>query len=259
MNINAAQTDQKIIDILQNIESQNDCKILFAIESGSRAWGFASPDSDFDVRFIYVRPVNFYLSLLPKKDVIELPINDELDINGWDIQKMLKLLHNSNVNIFEWFKSPIVYRTSPFAERLNAVIPKYFSQHASICHYLNLAEKNFNKFLQTDNVRVKKYFYVLRAILSCLWIIENDSPPPIRFQDLAQSTLPGALQDIVQNLLHIKISTPEVQLIPRVSILNSYFLKNIEYIKSASEKIPNCEKKDWNELNQIFLDAIHIQ
>ena len=101
---------------LHEIEQRENCRILLAVESGSRAWGFASPDSDYDVRFIYVRPRESYLRLNRARDVIELPINGVLDINGWDVDKTLKLLHKSNPTVFEWFSSPIVYQTTDFTE-----------------------------------------------------------------------------------------------------------------------------------------------
>ena len=101
---------------LREIEGREDCRILLAVESGSRAWGFASPDSDYDVRFIYVRPRESYLRLNRLRDVIELPADDVLDINGWDLDKTLRLLYKSNPTVFEWFSSPLVYQTTPFAE-----------------------------------------------------------------------------------------------------------------------------------------------
>ena len=121
---------------LKEIEQREGCRILLAVESGSRAWGFASPDSDYDVRFIYVRPKESYLRLDRVRDVIEVPISDDLDINGWDIDKTLKLLHKSNPTVFEWFSSPIIYRTSEFAERFKPIMRKYFSSKSSLWHYL---------------------------------------------------------------------------------------------------------------------------
>lgn len=111
---------------LQEIEKKENVKILLAVESGSRAWGFESPDSDYDVRFIYVRQKEDYLRLDKIRDVIELPLNDVLDMNGWDLQKALRLLHKSNPTLFEWLASPIVYLETPFAEELRAIMPKYF-------------------------------------------------------------------------------------------------------------------------------------
>ena len=112
---------------LAQIEQTQNVRILLAVESGSRAWGFASPDSDYDVRFIYVRPKDAYLRLQKHRDVIELPINDALDINGWDLTKTLRLLHKSNPTLFEWGASPIVYLETDFAARFKSVMGRYFS------------------------------------------------------------------------------------------------------------------------------------
>ena len=106
---------------LHEIEKRENCRILLAVESGSRAWGFASPDSDYDVRFIYVRDKESYLKLNRPRDVIELPINDVLDINGWDVEKALKLLHKSNPTVFEWCSSPIVYQTTDGGRKLSRI------------------------------------------------------------------------------------------------------------------------------------------
>ncbi len=164
---------------LHEIEQREECRILLAVESGSRAWGFASPDSDYDVRFIYVRPEKAYLRLDRARDVIEVPINDELDINGWDIDKTLRLLHKSNPTVFEWFSSPIIYQTSAFADQFRPIMQKYFSSKAGLWHYLHMAEGNYRDYLRGEMVRAKKYFYVLRPILACKWILEKGTPPPI--------------------------------------------------------------------------------
>ena len=172
---------------LKEIEQREGCRILLAVESGSRAWGFASPDSDYDVRFIYVRPKESYLRLDRVRDVIEVPISGDLDINGWGIDKTLKLLHKSNPTVFEWFSSPIIYRTSEFAERFKPIMRKYFSSKSGLWHYLHMAEGNYREFLHGDMVKAKKYFYVLRPILACLWILEKGTPPPMQFVELMES------------------------------------------------------------------------
>ena len=116
-----------ILRELKKIEEQKNVKIIMAIESGSRAWGFASPDSDYDVRFIYVRKEEDYLKLEKTRDVIEWKLDDVLDINGWDIKKALQLLHNSNPTVFEWCASPIVYWETEEFEWLKDILPQYFS------------------------------------------------------------------------------------------------------------------------------------
>lgn len=132
---------------LREIEATENVHILLAVESGSRAWGFASPDSDYDVRFIYVRPRDEYLRLDPPRDVIELPINDLLDINGWDLYKTLQLLHKSNPTLFEWFSSPIVYLETDFANHFRQIMNTYFSSKRGLYHYLSMAENNYREYL----------------------------------------------------------------------------------------------------------------
>ena len=119
---------EQIYNKLREIEKTENVRILLAVESGSRAWGFASPDSDYDVRFIYVRPKDDYLRLDPVRDVIELPLDEVFDINGWDLQKTLRLLYRSNPTLFEWFSSPIVYLETEFADELRAMMTQYFPQ-----------------------------------------------------------------------------------------------------------------------------------
>ena len=164
---------------LREIEKENKVRILLAVESGSRAWGFASPDSDYDVRFIYARTREDYLLFDDVRDVIELPINDALDINGWDVQKTLCLLYKSNPTLFEWFSSPIVYMETPFAERFRNIMMEYFSQKKSLYHYLSMAEGNYREYLKGDIVKAKKYFYVLRPVLACRWVLSKHTPPPM--------------------------------------------------------------------------------
>ena len=147
---------------LAQIEQTQNVRILLAVESGSRAWGFASPDSDYDVRFIYVRPKDAYLRLQKHRDVIELPINDALDINGWDLTKTLRLLHKSNPTLFEWGASPIVYLETDFAARFKSVMGRYFSSKRGLYHYIHMAAGNYREYIKGDMIKAKKYFYVLR-------------------------------------------------------------------------------------------------
>lgn len=241
---------------LLEIEQRESCRILLAVESGSRAWGFASPDSDYDVRFIYVRDKDSYLKLNRSRDVIELPINDVLDINGWDVDKTLKLLHNSNPTVFEWFSSPIIYKTTPFAEQFKPIMQHYFSSKSGLWHYLHMAECNYREYLKVDLVKAKKYFYVLRPILACRWILETGTPPPMKFEELMESQLPAYLKDTVRDLLDIKMNSPEVKMIPRIDILNEYLEMSIAEVKSQIEQYPREVVKEWDELNRLFLSVL---
>lgn len=241
---------------LREIEQREECRILLAVESGSRAWGFASPDSDYDVRFIYVRSEKAYLRLDRTRDVIEVPINDELDINGWDIDKTLRLLHKSNPTVFEWFSSPIIYQTSAFADQFRPIMQKYFSSKAGLWHYLHMAEGNYRDYLRGEMVRAKKYFYVLRPILACKWILEKGTPPPMLFTDLVKSELPDDLSETVYQLLNLKMNSPEIKEIPRIDQLNRYLDAGIVSVKEQIEKLPDTPVQDWNELNELFFSVL---
>lgn len=245
-----------IIEKLREIEKSENIKILLAVESGSRAWGFASPDSDFDVRFIYVRPKEFYLKLDKTRDVIELPINDELDISGWDLKKALTLLHNSNPTLFEWLSSPIVYCKTDFIDKYSEKINSYFSVKKSLYHYLHMAENNTHEFLRDDTVKLKKYFYVLRPVLACKWILEHKSQPPMRFVELLNAQLPDYIRGEVDKLLEIKINSPEIKMINRIEIINDYLERSIEDIKQSLDIILPDTDKSWNQLNEMFLSEL---
>lgn len=167
---------------LREIEEKENIRVLHAVESGSRAWGFASPDSDYDVRFIYVRDRDFYLSLRDTKDFIDWELNEVLDINGWDIKKALQHFHKSNATLFEWSNSPVVYYTTEEWQKLySQAAGNYFACKPSLYHYYGTANKNYHEYLLDSMVKYKKYFYVLRPILACKWIEERKCPPPVLF------------------------------------------------------------------------------
>ena len=145
------QTQEKmnrlVPEKLHEIEEKYQVKVLWAVESGSRAWGFASPDSDFDVRFIYKRPRQEYLKLEKCRDVIELPIDDTWDVSGWDLDKALKLLYNSNPSLYEWMGSPICYCRTGFEERFQPLLKEYFSPRRMLGHYRNIAVRHMRDYL----------------------------------------------------------------------------------------------------------------
>lgn len=241
---------------LREIGVNENMRILLAVESGSRAWGFASPDSNYDVRFIHVRPRDEYLRLDPLRDVIELPINDLLDINGWDLYKTLQLLHKSNPTLFEWFSSPIVYLETEFAGHFRQIMNTYFSSKRGLYHYLSMAENNYREYLQGDIVKAKKYFYVLRPILACRWVLEEGTPPPMLFSQLADSQLDPALRPEVDRLLDLKMNSPEIKEIPRIDPINDYLDRSILEIKSRIAKLPEDPAPGWEELNTLFFSTV---
>lgn len=242
---------------LKEIEARENIRVLHCVESGSRAWGFASPDSDYDVRFIYVRPLEYYLRLEKARDVIEWQFDETLDINGWDLQKALRLLHNSNPTLFEWNASPIVYRTSEEWGKIAKIINNFFAKKAGLYHYLSAAKSNYREYLHGEIVRLKKYFYVLRPILACKWILKNGTPPPMLFDELVAACLESELIPAVDALLKMKRETPELGEGPRIAVINDYLDENIEKIGALIADIPDDPPHDWNILNRIFINILN--
>lgn len=241
---------------LKEIEQKENIKILHCIESGSRAWGFASPDSDYDVRFIYVRPKEFYLKLEKITDVIEWQLDDILDINGWDIQKTLRLLYKSNPTLFEWNGSPIVYKTTDEWHKVAEIINRYFIKKSGVYHYLSTAKGNYREYLKGETVRLKKYFYVLRPILACRWILAEGTPPPMLFSELVEKYLDDGIRDDVDILLKLKMQTPEIGTGKKMDNINNYIEKSISDIEKQLENIPYEKERNWEELDKIFLSLL---
>ncbi|HZO87930.1 MAG TPA: nucleotidyltransferase domain-containing protein [Chthonomonadaceae bacterium] len=161
---------ERIQATLEAIEVERGVRILYAVESGSRAWGFASVDSDYDVRFLYMRPLKDYLRIDPPRDVIELPITEALDVNGWDVFKALKLFRSSNPPLLEWLFSPIIYREQgALAASLRALARAHASPRRMTYHYLSMARNNYKLYIAgRSEVNAKKYLYVLRPLLCIL-------------------------------------------------------------------------------------------
>lgn len=247
---------ERIREKLTEIEQTEHVRILHCVESGSRAWGFASPDSDYDVRFLYVRPQEFYLRLEKTRDVIEWQLDDTLDINGWDIQKALRLLHGSNPTLFEWNASPIVYRTTAEWKTVSDAIDRYFLKKSGLHHYFSTAKRNYKEHLTGDTVRLKKYFYVLRPLLACKWILDRQTPPPMLFSALTDAYLEEEIRPDVQRLLKIKTETPEVGEGPRIDRINRYIERIMETIEQAIADLPHEQQQDWDALDRIFLSLV---
>lgn len=249
---------EKIELELERIEKENDVKILFAVESGSRAWGFPSKDSDYDVRFVYIHPVEWYLSIYDKRDVIEYPISDDLDISGWDIKKALQLFAKSNPALLEWIRSPIFYsKNSNFPELLQQMSEKNFDPKATIYHYLHMASKNYREFLQGENVKLKKYFYVLRPILACKWLEEKTTLPPVEFDRLiTELSLERSVLDEIEKLLIKKKAGTELDVGLKIKVLNQFLEEQIHYYQEYVKGIEKGSGIDIESLNTLFRDIL---
>lgn len=243
---------------IKEIEEKEHVRVLHVVESGSRAWGFASPDSDYDVRFIYVRDRNFYLSLKDNKDFIDWELNEVLDINGWDLKKALQHFHKSNATLFEWSNSPVVYYTTDEWKQLyEGVASKYFACKASMYHYYGTANKNYYEYLTEDMVKYKKYFYVLRPILACKWIEEKKCPPPVLFHELFNSVLENDMKAAVEELLAKKVKMSESDKAPKIETINQYIEEKLAYYKELLETMPEDRNPDWEPLDEAFFRMVN--
>lgn len=194
---------------LLEVEKEYSIKILYSCESGSRGWEFPSPDSDYDVRFIYIRTLHEYLSITEKADHLSFPINDELDIYGWDLSKVLKLVRKSNTTPFEWLQSPIIYMEEKgFKEELLEIGNHYFNQRSNTHHYLGIAKSAMETMSADGAIKIKKLFYVLRPLLAAKWCLDKNTIAPMSIIPL-MDLLPHEMKKALQELILQKSEAPE--------------------------------------------------
>ncbi|MES2934431.1 MAG: nucleotidyltransferase domain-containing protein [Pseudomonadota bacterium] len=227
---------------LARVERDHAVKVLFACESGSRGWGFASPDSDYDVRFIYVNRLDWYLTVFPGRDVIELPISDVYDVSGWDLRKALGLLRNGNATLVEWLSSPVVYMADQkFLSDIWQAAQQVHRPERSFYHYLHMAKKNYREHLRGEVVRLKKYLYVLRPLMACLWIEQQRGPVPMRFQELVDVMVTdAALKAAIGELLIIKRRASEAEHGTPMPVINRFLEFHLERLAS----VPTLARQD---------------
>ncbi|HLP52618.1 MAG TPA: nucleotidyltransferase domain-containing protein [Chitinophagales bacterium] len=249
---------ETILEKLSGIEVANDVRILYACESGSRAWGFASPDSDYDVRFIYIHNRNHYLSIDNQRDVIELPVNEVLDIGGWDIRKALGLFYKTNAALYEWLQSPVVYRSDEqFHSALWANAGNYYSLYHGLNHYLSMTKSCYEGDLQGDEVKLKKYFYALRPILAAKWIIDKRELPPMEFDKLRVNLQDTAVQNQIDDLLKQKADANEKHTIKPVGLLQDFIASTMEECNQQKATISDL-KGNREDLNIFFRQQLGI-
>jgi uncharacterized protein len=260
LGINSRNMKVEILKELKRLENQNEIKILLAVESGSRAWGFSSKDSDWDVRYIYVHKLDWYLKIDQLKDNQEEILENYIDLAGWELKKALKLFRKSNPPLLEWLRSPIVYKDEYFfSELLREMSKEYFNSQSCMHHYLHMAEGNFKNYLQNDLVRVKKYFYVLRPILACDWIFNYNSVPPMEFQSLVESEVKELeIKVIIEQLLARKISGEELDIEPKIQLLNDFLEAKIVFYSNYLKLKKNISKPDTERLDMLFMQTLRM-
>lgn len=246
---------------LRKIEEENDVRILLAVESGSRAWGFASKDSDWDVRYIYVHRPEWYFHIEEQRDVIENMFDNDVDAVGWDLKKALGQLKRSNPALMEWMKSPIVYESDQkFMDVLNEVIPKCYNPIKAMYHYHRIYVKHDERYLQKQGYPMKRFLYYLRGILACQWIEKYKTIPPVRFQALYEEMVsnPEIKQEIDQ-LIAYKTTSKEMDMSEVPSQLVNYAKEYADYfIKVVNGFRPSFDNTGINEdLNRIFFETVN--
>jgi hypothetical protein len=246
---------ESIKKVLEEIETKKQIKILYACETGSRAWGFPSPDSDYDIRFIYMHERDWYLSLSPRKDTIEI-MDGDLDINGWDLRKCLTLLKKSNTPLIERFQSPIeYYAEAEFKEAFQKLIATYYSPIAVFYHHHSLAKKFWEELKDKKAFKLKSFFYLIRSLLSCNWIIKDNAVLPMDIEGLMQY-IDEEHANQLRQLIALKATVGEKYLHRKDEQLNSWIINLFEYAEASKQNLL-ANKADMTMLNEFFLKTLY--
>lgn len=249
---------------LARIEEDRAVKIWFAVESGSRAWGFESTDSDYDIRFIYLAPLRDYLTVHPRRDVIEnadiVSPDPLLDFSGWDLRKFLGLVNKSNPVCFEWMQSLIVYQEAAIWKRVRDLVVPFFSPKAAMHHYLSMARHNYREHMRdggSSKVKLKKYLYITRPLFCCRWIERDPTagPPPMPFVDaLNAASIPLDLRSAIDVLVERKKAAEELDEGPAVPIINQFIDTELARLPAVAETMPES-RGNLRDLDAFLYDV----
>ena len=240
----------KIQQICKDLEKQNDIKIIFAVESGSRLWRIDSKNSDYDVRFVFVRPIDDYLRINKLKDVIEYN-GENIDVVGFDLYKYSKLLMTSNPTVIEWLLSDIVYYGKQPKELLT-FIHKNFNPAAIFYHYISMCKQNYLKYIKSKNkITYKKYLYAMRGLLNALWVKKLKEIPPINFNINLQQRelLPEKIRERLLKIIALKKNGKEEEIVENSKIFDNFIEKQLKTLEAPTSK----KLKDQNMLDKIIL------
>jgi len=257
---------EHILLVLKQIEKEYDVKILYACESGSRAWGFPSKDSDYDVRFIYVHKKEWYLSIDQRRDVLEVPKHDKisiqvdklLDLNGWELAKALRLFRKSNPPLLEWLHSNIVYYQEYSAiNKIKKLESQIFSPIASIHHYLKMAKGNYRDYLNRGEVKIKRYFNIFRPLFAAKWIEKHHAFPPIKFTQLVEDILPShEIRIVLGDIIKLKKAGEVLDPNPRTEFINHIVETEIEHLEQYVREVSVNKSDPTDVLNQLFRETL---
>ena len=244
---------------LRDIEQEHNVKVLLAVESGSRAWGFESKNSDWDVRFIYVNKPEWYFKVQEQRDVIEHMYEDDVDLVGWELRKALVLLQKSNPSLLEWFNSPkVYYKDEDFVKRIREIERDYFNPIRTMYHYNHIYIKHDERYLQKQGYPMKRFLYYLRGILACKWIEKNKSLPPVAFNELLDATVEdNEIRAKVDELISLKKSGKEHDMLTVEDSLVDYARHLADYYNGIIDSFrPELNRTSTDALNSILYDMV---
>jgi len=245
---------EEILQQIAALEKEKNIKVVYAVESGSRAWGFASSNSDWDVRFIYVHDYDWYLSIEEKKDNIERMLPNDLDLAGWELRKALLLFRKSNPPLLEWLNSPVVYKESlSTVASMRQAAAEYFNPKSCLYHYFHMARRNYEAYFKEEEVRVKKYFYVLRPLMACSWIERTGQMAPTEFGKLLdEEILDPLLKGEINDLMARKKLGEELDKGARIPILDAYLDNRVNHFDQLLKDYQFTNTPAYSTLNNIF-------
>ncbi len=243
---------------IERLEIEHEIKILYAVESGSRAWGFASKDSDWDVRYVYVHKLDWYLKIDSLKDSQDKILPNDLDLSGWELKKALKLFRKSNPPLLEWLESPIVYcENGSLATKMRDLKRVYFEPKSCMHHYFNMGRNNLVAYLDKEVVRTKKYLYVFRPFLACDWISNQGTMPPVEFDRLIASELKDdAVKKELDYLLERKKSGEELSEEPRNEVLFGFLSGKMDEIHTYLQTFEKGSQPETEILDRLFKETL---
>lgn len=244
----------EILVELKKLETERNITILYANESGSRAWGFPSTDSDYDVRFVYAHSLDWYVNIGTPKDQIDLFITKELDLKGWELRKALTLMKKTNVSVYEWLQSPIMYMDKDsFQAKLWALCPSYYSPKKAFYHYYSSMRNYMNDFGET--MKLKRFFYIVRSLFNSLWLVEKESIPPLELEDLLPLCKEKKVVQAIRDLVEFKATVGEGHVHEIPDILVNYVRTEFERLGNMAEGVKSL-KVDNGLFNKFLREQI---
>ena len=246
---------EHINNILNKLSDKYNVRILFACETGSRAWGFPSPDSDFDIRFIYMHEPAWYLSLSNRKDTIEL-MDGDFDVVGWDLRKCLQLLKKSNAALIERFQSPVVYFSEGcFAPAFRTLVPSYYSATAVFFHHYALANKFWDEVKGSKLVKLKSYFYLVRSLLSCNWVIKSRKVAPMHMEALMQLNA-ASHNFLLDELIALKATVGESYLHEKTPEMEEFVLDMFDTVHAGKNNL-EVNNSSYALIDEFFIKTLY--